>query len=56
LKNIKYSILKDLKIVFRQAADVYFGRQKQVFNRRKEIKIETIKERRKMNQQSKKTA
>ena len=37
-------------------ADVYFGRQKQVLNRRKEIKIETIKERRKMNQQSKKTA
>ena len=37
-------------------ADVYFGRQKQIFNRRKEIKIETIKERRKMNQQSKKTA
>lgn len=37
-------------------ADVYFGRQKQVFNRRKEIKIETIKERRKINQQSKRTA
>jgi transposase InsO family protein len=37
-------------------ADVYFGRQKQIFNRRKEIKIETIKERRKMNQQSKKSA
>jgi transposase InsO family protein/transposase-like protein len=37
-------------------ADVYFGRQKQVLNRRKEIKIETIKERRKINQQSKKTA
>jgi putative transposase len=37
-------------------ADVYFGRQRQVLNRRKEIKIETIKERRKINQQSKKTA
>ena len=37
-------------------ADVYFGRQNQIFNRRKEIKIETIKERRKMNQQSKKSA
>ena len=37
-------------------ADVYFGRQNEVFNRRKEIKIETIKERRKMNQKSKKTA
>lgn len=37
-------------------ADVYFGRQKQILNRRKEIKIETIKERRKMNRQSKKTA
>jgi putative transposase len=37
-------------------ADVYFGRQKQIFNRRKQIKIETIKERRKMNQQSKKSA
>jgi transposase InsO family protein len=37
-------------------ADVYFGRQKQIFNRRKEIKIETIKERRKMNQKSKETA
>lgn len=37
-------------------ADVYFGRQKQVLIRRKEIKIETIKERRKMNQQSKKSA
>jgi transposase InsO family protein len=31
-------------------ASVYFGRQNEVFNRRKEIKIETIKERRKMNQ------
>jgi len=37
-------------------ADVYFGRQKEVLNRRKEIKMETIKERRKMNQQSKKSA
>lgn len=37
-------------------ADVYFGRQKQVLNRRKEVKIETIKERRKINQQSKKSA
>jgi len=37
-------------------ADVYFDRQKQIFNRRKEIKIETIKERRKTNQQSKKSA
>ena len=31
-------------------ADVYFGRQRQVLDRRKEIKIETIKERRKNNQ------
>lgn len=37
-------------------ADIYFGRQNNVFNRRKEIKIETIKERRKMNQKSKETA
>lgn len=31
-------------------ASVYLGRQNEVFNRRKEIKIETIKERREMNQ------
>jgi len=37
-------------------ADVYFGRQKEVLNRRKEIKIETIKERRKWNKKTKKTA
>ena len=37
-------------------ANVYFGRQNEIFNRRKEIKIETIKERRKMNQKSKETA
>lgn len=37
-------------------ADVYFGRQKQIIDRRKEIKLETIKERRKINQKSKKTA
>ena len=37
-------------------ADVYFGRQKEILNRRKEIKMETIKERRKMNRQSKKSA
>jgi transposase InsO family protein len=37
-------------------ADVYFGRQKQIINRRKEIKLETIKKRRKMNQKSKRTA
>jgi len=37
-------------------ADVYFGRQKDVLNRRKEIKLETIRERRKINQQSKKSA
>lgn len=37
-------------------ADVYFSRKNQVLNRRKEIKIKTIKERRKMNQKSKKTA
>ena len=37
-------------------ADVYFGRQKEILNRRKEIKMETIKERRNMNRQSKKSA
>jgi putative transposase len=37
-------------------ADVYFGRQRQVLDRRKEIKIETIKERRKNNQRAKLSA
>jgi putative transposase len=37
-------------------ADVYFGRQKEVLNRRKEIKMETIKERRKWNKKIKKSA
>lgn len=33
-------------------ADVYFGRDKEVLNRRKEIKFETINERRRMNKKS----
>lgn len=33
-------------------ADVYFGREKEVLNRRKEIKFETINERRRMNKKS----
>jgi putative transposase len=37
-------------------ADVYFGRGQQMLRRRKDIKIKTIKERRKSNQKTKKTA
>jgi transposase InsO family protein len=35
-------------------ADVYFGRSQQMLNKRKDIKIKTIKERRKSNQKTKK--
>ena len=37
-------------------ADVYFGRDLECLNRRKDIKIETLKERRKLNQKTKRTA
>jgi len=37
-------------------ADVYFGRSEDVLNRRKEVKLQTIKERRKNNQRAKLSA
>jgi transposase InsO family protein len=37
-------------------ADVYFGRDKDILHRRRNIKIQTIKERRKLNNKSKKSA
>ena len=37
-------------------ADVYFGRDKEILHRRRNIKIQTIKERRKLNSKTKKSA
>lgn len=37
-------------------ADVYFGRDKEILHRRRNIKIQTIKERRKLNSNTKKSA
>jgi len=37
-------------------ADVYFGRDKEILHRRRNIKIQTIKERRKLNSKTKRTA
>jgi len=37
-------------------ADVYFGRDKEILHRRRNIKTQTIKERRKLNSKTKKSA